>query len=120
MTQFTSRRHLVLAAVVAILSAGPALAQTASHDDLRALRYYVQQNDTASIKAELRRLRASFPDWRPPSDLDDLLVAPPTQSVDEGAIWRLIERRDHAEARREIDRNRQAVAGWTPPADMMR
>lgn len=120
MTQFASRHHLAFAAVVAILSAGPVLAQTASYDDLRALRYYVQQNDTASTNAELRRLRASFPDWRPPSDLNDLLVAPTTQSVDEGAIWRLIERRDYAQARREIDRNRQAVAGWTPPADMVR
>lgn len=120
MTQLASRHRLAFAAVVAILSNGPVMAQTASYDDLRALRYYIQQDDTAATNAELRRLRASFPDWRPPSDLDDLLIPPTTQSVDEGAIWRLIEQRDYAAARREIDQKRQAVAGWTPPPDMLR
>lgn len=120
MTSNLLRRRLAYAAMVACLSAGPAFAQTASYDDLRALRYYVQQGDNAATNAELRRLRAAYPDWTPPSDLNQLLVPRATASVDEGAIWRLIERRDYAGARREIDTSRQAVAGWTPPADLLR
>ena len=80
----------------------------------------MQQGDTVATKAELRRLRAAFPDWRPPSDLTELQAPRASASADEGAIWRLIEQRDYAAARREIDANRQAVAGWTPPAEMLR
>ncbi|MCC5954847.1 MAG: hypothetical protein JJU07_02015 [Natronohydrobacter sp.] len=97
-----------------------ALAQTAAHDDLRALRYYLQQNDQAAAQAELRRLRVAFPDWRPPANLNDLLSVEATASVDEGAIWRLIERRDYAGARQLIEQGRGRVAGWTPPSDLLR
>ncbi|MCC1481344.1 hypothetical protein [Roseibaca sp. Y0-43] len=120
MIQFRLRHRLVSVALAACLTAGAVSAQTASYDDLRALRYYVQQGDTAAMNAELRRLRVAYPDWTPPSDLNQLLVPQASASVDEGAIWRLIERRDYAGARREIDASRQAVAGWTPPADMLR
>ena len=100
---------------------GAAHAQTASYDDLRALRYYLQQGDENATRAELRRLRAAHPDWRPPSDMNELLAPrAAAATVDEGAIWRLIERRDYAAARREIDTSRQSVPGWTPPADLLR
>lgn len=115
------RHPALIVAVLACLIGGSAYAQTAGYDDLRALRYYLQQGDDAATRAELRRLRAAYPDWRPPSDMNELLVPQATTaSVDEGVIWRLIERKDYAAARREIDANRQAVSGWTPPADMLR
>lgn len=103
-----------------IVSAGASFAQTASHDDLRALRYYLQQDDQTAAQAELRRLRAAFPDWRPPSDLNQLLSVESAASVDEAAIWRSIERRDYSGARQLIEQGRGRVAGWTPPADMLR
>lgn len=102
------------------LGSSGALAQTASHDDLRALRYYLQQNDQTAAQAELRRLRVAFPDWRPPANLNDLLAVEASASVDEGAIWRLIERRDYAGARQLIEQGRGRVAGWTPPSEMLR
>lgn len=102
------------------LGVGAPLAQTASHEDLRALRYYLQQNDQAAAQAELRRLRVAFPDWRPPANLSELLAVETTVGVDEGAIWRLIERRDYAAARQAIEQGRGRVAGWTPPSDMLR
>ena len=105
----------------AVLAANPVLAQTASFEDLRALRYYLQQDDSASVQAELRRLRIAFPDWQPPSDLNQILALPAAQaSVDEGAIWRQIERRDYSAARQLIEQGRQNGSGWTPPADMLR
>lgn len=102
------------------LSSGIAHAQTAQFEDLRALRFYLQQNDQASVQAELRRLRLAFPDWRPPSDLNELLSPSAQASVDEAAIWRQIERRDYSTARDLIEQGRRQVSGWTPPSDMLR
>ncbi|MFN7002676.1 MAG: hypothetical protein ACK4NW_04485 [Roseinatronobacter sp.] len=113
-------RVLGIAALVLSLGGAGVDAQTASSDDLRALRYYLQQNDQAAAQAELRRLRIAYPDWRPPENLNDLLAVQNAATVDEGAIWRLIERREYAAARQLIDQNRGRVAGWTPPADMLR
>jgi tetratricopeptide (TPR) repeat protein len=107
---------LLLAAC--LLPSTPALAQ--SNDDLRALRYYMQQGDQAAAQAELRRLRIAFPDWTPPSDLNELLASGSQSAVDEAAIWRQIERRDYDGARDLIDQGRRRVAGWTPPSDMLR
>ncbi len=116
------RSAVILPAAVMALWAGlgAAHAQTASFEDLRALRFYIQQDDSTATQAELRRLRLAFPDWRPPSDLRELLAAPSVASVDEGAIWRQIERRDYATARQLIDQGRAAQAGWTPPSEMLR
>ncbi|MDD7969781.1 hypothetical protein [Roseinatronobacter alkalisoli] len=114
-------RPLALAGLMVLALAPGIAAQTASYDDLRALRYYLTQNDAASTQAELRRLRGAFPDWRPPADLNELLAAPPSQAgVDEGEIWRRIELNDYAGARRLIDDGRARVSGWSPPADMLR
>lgn len=114
-------RPLALAGFLFAASATGLMAQTASYDDLRALRYYLTQNDGPAAQAELRRLRGAFPDWRPPSDLNQLLAAPPAAAaVDEAAIWRRIEARDYVTARRLIDDGRARVAGWTPPSDMLR
>lgn len=113
-------RSFGLCAVVLALGVGTAVAQNASSDDLRALRYYLQQNDQPAVQAELRRLRATFPDWRPPADLNQILTPEAVATVDEGAIWRQIERRDYASARQLIEQARQNSSGWTPPADLLR
>jgi len=115
-------RPVAVMVCLAMMPAFSAAAQTASFDDLRALRYYLTQNDATAAQAELRRLRTSFPDWRPPADLNELLApqASASVSVDEAEIWRMIERNDFASARGLIDTGRQQVAGWTPPADMLR
>lgn len=111
----------VVTAVLATASVLPLAAQTASQEDLRALRFYLQQNDMPAAQAELRRLRTTFPDWRPPEDMNELMSpAAAGASVDEGAIWRRIEARDYPGARRLIDEGRGRVAGWTPPSDMLR
>ncbi|MCC5958172.1 MAG: hypothetical protein JJU08_02390 [Rhodobacteraceae bacterium] len=114
-------RPVALAALIFMVSGAAITAQTASNDDLRALRYYLTQNDGPAAQAELRRLRGAFPDWRPPTDLNELLAAPQSQAgVDEAAIWQRIERKDFAAARRLIDDGRSRVSGWTPPPDMLR
>lgn len=111
-----------LALVLLLLAAAPlpVLAQSASEDDLRALRFYLSQGDQPAAQAELRRLRAAFPEWRPPSDLNELLAPQSTAGVDEAAIWQRIEQRDYTGARRLISDGRDRVPGWTPPPDMLR
>ena len=115
---FPLSRACGIALVTLGLSAADLQAQSA--DDLRALRYYLQQNDQTAAQAELRRLRIAFPDWRPPSDLNELTTPQAGATVDEGAIWRQIARRDYAGARQLIEQGRQSVAGWTPPSDLLR
>lgn len=97
-------------------------AQTATQNDLRALIYYLEQNDQAAVQAEMRRLRSAFPDWRPPADLNELR-APATAAgpaVDEAAIWQRIERNDFSGARGLIEQSRASVPGWQPPSEMLR
>ncbi len=113
-------RRPALGLLLTLLLTAPALAQTAGYDDLRALRFYLQQEDSAAVQAELRRLRTAFPDWRPPEDLDDLLAPRATATVDEAAIWAAIERRDFTGARARISDARARVPDWTPPAEMLR
>lgn len=120
-TLMTLRSRLcAISAMVLVLASAPALSQTAGFEDLRALRYYLQQNDAAATQAELRRLRIAFPDWQPPSDLNAVLAPNVQASVDEAAIWRQIERRDYTAARQSIDQGRNAGAGWSPPAELLR
>jgi len=113
---------LVAAALIALSPAAPARAQVPGVEDLRALIYYIDHNDQRAVQAELRRLRAAFPGWTPPADLNTLraLAAPAGAGVDVAPIWARIERGDHAGARALIDQARAAVPGWTPDAEMLR
>lgn len=125
MTRFHGRlgafaSKLVLTTLLAATAPLPVLSQTASFDDLRALRYYISQNDATATQAELRRLRAAFPDWRPPSDLNELMAPQSISGVDEAEIWRRVERKDYSGARGLIEAGRQRVPGWTPPAELLR
>ncbi|WP_177174655.1 tetratricopeptide repeat protein [Loktanella fryxellensis] len=102
-----------------MLATPAAFAQDApTPDDLRALRYYVEQDEQAAVTAELRRLRTAFPDWTPPED-PAALVGPtggPAGEVDD--IYAAIARGDVAAARRMLSETRRSFPDWTPPGDM--
>ncbi|MDB5666443.1 hypothetical protein [Cypionkella sp.] len=101
--------------------APPPVAQAAtapSAGDLQALNFYIQQNDTASIEAELRRLRVKFPGWVPPTDLAKLKVTQPSVEVD--TIYRQIAAGQLAEARATIATTQAAHPDWVPASDMIK
>ena len=111
-----------LAVVLGMGLAVPAMAQVPASEDLRALLYYLEHDDQRSVQAEMRRLRAQFPGWTPPGDLDQLRAQgqTPAASADVSGIWARIERGDHTGARTLIDQTRQSVPGWSPDAEMLR
>ncbi len=101
-----------------LMSAQVGWAQEApTSSDLRALQYYVQQNETAAISAELRRLQIAFPGWTPPEDLTTLQVGAPTTQID--TIYEQITRNDLAGARRTLSETQSAFPDWTPPDNMI-
>ncbi|TDL76265.1 hypothetical protein E2L08_14330, partial [Palleronia sediminis] len=106
----------------AMLAAG-ASARDLGPEDLRALRYYLEQNDMRSAQAELRRLKEAYPDWTPPSDLDALkrqAAAPTGPGEDANRIWRLIEIGNLQAARGRLQHLQTVYPDWTPPAEMVR
>lgn len=86
---------------------------TPNADDLRALRFYIQQEDTPSVTAEIRRLQTVYPEWSPPETLTDLLQTQPTTELDD--IYARIARNDLDGARRVLAETRTAFPSWTPP-----
>lgn len=119
----------VLAVVLALAVPGfsVALAQTTAAapggDDLRALIYYLDHDDQRAVQAEMRRLRAQFPRWTPPGDVNALrALGNPAVSttVDVAPIWARIERNDYAGARVLIEQARARVPAWSPDAEMLR
>lgn len=121
--RFVLRRSAVLAAVLALgaLVAPAPLAASPGTEDLRALIYYLDHNDQRAVQAEMRRLRAQFPGWTPPDNLDTLraMGAPTQAGIDEGPIWARIERGDFTGARELISRGRREAPGWTPDAELL-
>ena len=113
---------ILLTALMGIATSQPLLAQTATQEDLRALVFYLQQNDQAAVQAEMRRLRARFPDWRPPANLSDLVGTQGDggSGPDVAGIWQRIDRQDFTGARRMIDQTRRAHPDWTPDAELLR
>lgn len=111
-----------LALVLGMGLAVPVQAQVPASEDLRALLYYLEHDDQRSVQAEMRRLRAQFPGWTPPGDLDQLRAQgqAPATIADVSGIWARIERGDYAGARTLIDQTRQSVPGWSPDAEMLR
>ncbi|WP_145953432.1 hypothetical protein [Oceaniglobus indicus] len=90
------------------------------NEDLRALRFYVQQNETSAINAEIRRLQTEFPGWTPPQDLSDLrtIATEPTDEIAE--IYMRLGRGDIEGMRRVLQRTRARYPDWQMPADMAR
>ncbi len=119
-SDLTRLRHAALALACVAAVAGPALGQgsTPSPRDLEALNYYVGSNDTTAAEAELRRLRAQFPNWQPPTDLSSLRQSQPTAEIDR--IYREIASGNLTGARKSIADTQAAFPSWMPPDDMMR
>jgi len=113
---------LALSIAVALMPAPLAAQSSPAGEDLRALLYYLDTSDQRSVQAEMRRLRAQFPGWTPPGDLNSLREQGPQAavSVDVAPIWSRIERGDHAGARALIDEARARVPAWSPDAEMLR
>ncbi|MCB1389920.1 MAG: hypothetical protein KDK12_12390, partial [Rhodobacteraceae bacterium] len=122
----TALRPLLAGAATALAlslaAPAPAAAQTPSAEDLRALIYYLDHDDQRAVQAEMRRLRAQFPRWTPPGDVNDLrdMASTTVATVDVQPIWARIERQDYVGARSLIDEARGRVPGWSPDAEMLR
>lgn len=110
------------ALALSLMAPMPAMAQAPAAEDLRALIYYLDHDDQRAVQAEMRRLRAQFPRWTPPGDVNELraMGATATASVDVAPIWARIERQDYLGARGLIDEARSRVPGWQPDAEMLR
>lgn len=119
MTTYISQKALTAACLsLTLLLSSMAQAQTTpSTDELRALRFYIEQNETAAIAAELRRLRIDYPAWTPPEDLGTLLQTSPRVEIDQ--IYALLANRDPAAARRKLEETQAEYPDWTPPSDMI-
>ncbi|RYE32393.1 MAG: hypothetical protein EOP23_12535 [Hyphomicrobiales bacterium] len=84
--------------------------------DETALRYFAAQGDTRRYEAELARLRALYPEWKPPTD--------PTsqgQAVDPELerMWRLFAEGKYGEVRAAIAQRGSADPNWRSPADLI-
>ena len=113
-------RHSI-SGVCLFITVGTAAAQEFPNaQDLRAIRYYIAQNETASIAAELQRLENAFPDWTAPDDLAALeRMAPTTPKTEIDSIFTLIARNDIVSAQRELSAAREAFPDWVPSEDML-
>ncbi len=111
---------LAAASVAALVQMpGAAWAQSApGAEDLRALRFYVQQNEAAAIQAEVRRLQSQFPGWAPPADLNDLLTAQSGPTGEIADIYARIARGDIEGMRRTLQRTRARYPSWQVPGDL--
>jgi len=98
---------------------GPAFAQTVpTNDDLRALRFYLENNEAAAVEAEINRLKARFPGWNPPADLKTVKSSQPTTEVAD--IYARLARGDIEGARRVIQTTQARYPTWQMPSDLAR
>jgi len=117
-------KTLAVVLALGVMTPTASFAQSAepSANDLRALIYYLDNDDQRSVQAEMRRLRSQFPRWTPPGDVNELraMTTASVATVDVAPIWARIERNDYAGARALIDESRSRVPGWSPDAEMLR
>jgi tetratricopeptide (TPR) repeat protein len=83
--------------------------------DETALRYFAAQGDTRRYEAELARLRALYPEWKPPTDLSAAL---PTGDPELERVWKLFAEGKFGEARAAIAQRSSADPTWQAPADL--
>lgn len=83
--------------------------------DETALRYFASQGDTRRYEAELARLRALYPEWKPPTDLSASL---PTGDPELERVWKLFAEGKFGEARAAIAQRSSADPNWQAPADL--
>lgn len=122
MKQITLSFHSKLLGAVllgAVYCGAAAFAQaTPSNDDLRALRFYAENNEKAAVDAEVRRLKLEFPGWTPPDDLTSLSKLQPTKEVTD--IYARLARGDIEGVRRVMQATKSRYPAWEPPADLTR
>ena len=84
--------------------------------DESALRYFASQGDTRRLEAELARLRALYPEWKPPADLTS-----PAQTGDPELerLWKLYAEGKIAEVRAAIAQRGTRDPNWRAPADLL-
>lgn len=83
--------------------------------DETALRYFAGQGDTRRYEAELARLRALYPEWRPPTDLSS---QGQTGDAELERMWRLFAEGKYGEVRAAIVQRGSADPNWRAPADL--
>jgi len=84
--------------------------------DETALRYFATQGDTRRYEAELARLRALYPEWKPPTDLTS---PQPTSDPELERVWRLFAEGKYGEARAAVAQRVSADPSWQAPADLI-
>ncbi|MEI5667281.1 tetratricopeptide repeat protein [Bosea sp. CCNWLW174] len=84
--------------------------------DETALRYFASQGDTRRYEAELARLRALYPEWKPPTDLNSPL---PAGDPELERVWKLFAEGKFGEARAAIAQRSSTDATWQAPADLL-
>jgi len=84
--------------------------------DESALRYFAAQGDTRRLEAELARLRALYPEWKPPADLTS-----PVQGGDPELerVWKLFSEGKIGEVRAAIAQRSAADPNWRAPDDLV-
>lgn len=103
----------------ALCVGGPALAQSMpGKDDLRALRFYIENKEPVAVEAEINRLKGEFPGWAPPADLTTLMSVQPTTEVAD--IYARVARGDIEGARRVIQTTQARFPSWQMPSDLAR
>lgn len=83
-----------------------------SEADRAALRYFAREGDVDRLEAELRRLRALYPDWQPPRDLLD----PQGEDTQLQVIYDLVGEQRYDDARAAIEERRQRDPTFEPPS----
>lgn len=84
--------------------------------DESALRYFAAQGDTRRYEAELARLRALYPEWKPPTDLTSRgQVGDPELE----RMWKLFAEGKLGEARAAIAQRSSADPNWRAPGDLL-
>ncbi|MFC5422307.1 hypothetical protein ACFPOB_22325 [Bosea eneae] len=84
--------------------------------DETALRYFASQGDTRRFEAELARLRALYPEWKPPTDLNTPL---PAGDPDLERMWKLFADGKFGEVRAAIAQRSSADPTWQVPVDLV-
>ncbi len=82
--------------------------------DETALRYYAKTRDLKRLGAELRRLKALYPNWEASEDLFNQ-----TTTIDEQPLWDIYATGDLTRLRAEIARIASGNPEWKPSADLM-
>jgi cellulose synthase operon protein C len=117
--RFSPSKTLAILLLGVVHFAAPAVAQsTPSNEDLRALRFYVENKEQAAIDAEVRRLKGAFPGWNPPADMANLMQVQPTTEVAD--IYARLARGDIEGVRRVMQSTKVRFPSWEPPADLAR